>query len=282
MTEEIISNMSNADALIMKDESEKLGNSIDTLKTQAPEEEKLAEEEKSLEAEDKKTEIQPESTEQAQEKEASESPEIDEYGTKVSKKKLYTEEEVQQMMRDRLKRGRHAQEEPAPAQEPAPAPANEEQWEAQLGDFIDKHMDTRAKKHQTEQYQASEAQSMAEFEVKFTDGMGKYSDFESIVREKPITDAMMLATRSMNDPAAFIYAACKHNPKELERISKIQDVVTQATEIGRLEERMKRAKTVTLAPKPAKQISGDSSNEMPQLDIDARINQHAKSKILRR
>ena len=207
---------------------------------------------------------------------------VDDYGTKVGKAKMYSQDEVNKMIRDRLKRGQHAEAEVTQAAKDfTPDPNSEESWEVQLEGFVEKTLEKISKKNSEAQWREQETQTQAEFEVKFSEGMSKYKDFEKVVGGKPITNAMMLAARSMSDPAAFLYAACKQHPKELARISEIKDSVHQATEIGRLEERMKKARKLTTATKPASKISGDASSEMPQVSIDARIAAHAKTKFAR-
>src|SRR5882724_6042410 len=121
-----------ADDLIVKSEQDKLGKIVPESKTpqesqselikQTPEV-KLESNSKELEvSEDKeeqkeKLESQPEEEQQSEPEEdkasndvSNDDEEIDEYGTKVGKKKLYTEEEVQRMIRDRLKRGQHPEQ----------------------------------------------------------------------------------------------------------------------------------------------------------------------------
>jgi hypothetical protein len=61
---------------------------------------------------------------------------------------------------------------------------------------------------------------------------------------------MTYALRGLSDPAAFIYAASKRHPQELARISQIADPAAQIMEMGRLEERMRKAPVGTKAPKP--------------------------------
>lgn len=293
-----------ADDLIIKMEAEKLGKAIPEIpsaeakKTEAPDsvpevESKApsASEEIADEPEAPKEEKAQQSEEQAEEpnnttSEASDGEEVDEYGTKIGKPKLYTEEEVQSMIRKRL-RDRHQDgqsnvEVQQAAKEFQPDPNSEESWEGQLEEFIDKTIQKRENKRVNEEWKRQEEATQVDFEIKFTEGMGKYNDFKQVVANKPITNAMMLATRSMKDPAAFVYAASKQHPKELERISQIKDVVTQATEIGRLEERMKKARIISSSPKPSQKIKGDTSSEMPQLSIESRIAAHAKSKIMSR
>jgi len=214
---------------------------------------------------------------------------IDEYGNPIEKPKTYTEEEVQRMIRDRLSRGRHAeqptQQQVQQATEDFKAdPNSEDSWEVQLENFIEKTIDKRQAKQTEAQWRQQEAQKQAEFESKFSAGMNKYQDFHQVVQGKPITDAMMLATRDLENPAAFIYAASKLHAGELDRISRLSDGRTQAMEIGRLHERMiKERRQVSAAPKPVAAVKGDmpvKQHEHPS--IDYRIQQHAKQKFARR
>ncbi|SRR5258708_7003914 len=301
MAEKKESKIRSADDLIIKAEAEKLGKPIPELpKLEEKEEGKIEQEIETKEPEAREEKSDDEEG-HAEEKEVSEKiereevensasdtledEEVDEYGTKVGKKKLYTEEEVNRMMRERLKRGRHSDDAEKDVQNAAkdfkPDPESNEAWEVQLEQFVEKTIQKISKKASDEEWQQHERQSQADFEIKFSEGMGKYKDFQNVVGNKPITNAMMLATRTMKDPAAFLYAACKQHPKELSKIAEIRDPVAQATEIGRLEERMKKARNLPSSPKPAKLISGDSSSELPQLGIDERIAAHAKSKIMR-
>ena len=72
---------------------------------------------------------------------------------------------------------------------------------------------------------------------------------------------MVIATRGMQDPAAFIYAAAKTQAPELERISRIQDPISQVVELGRLEERMRKSRaSVSQAPRPI-----DMMKEIPEI-----------------
>jgi hypothetical protein len=80
--------------------------------------------------------------------------------------------------------------------------------------------------------------------------MGRFGDFHDVVGSQPVTDAMTLALRGVSDPAAFIYAASKRHPAELQRISQIKDPYSQIVEMGKLEERMKKQPVQTKAPRP--------------------------------
>jgi hypothetical protein len=121
-----------------------------------------------------------------------------------------------------------------------------------------------------------------EFEDKFSSGMSKYNDFQQVVAGKPITDAMLMATRNFENPAAFIYAATKLHLEELNRISK-EDHYTQAVEIGRLHERMlKERKAVSKAPIPIDSPKGDIGQKLNTTpSIESRIDSYGKQKYRR-
>ena len=199
----------------------------------------------------------------------------DDYGTTVSKKeRTYTEAEVQQMMRDRNARGEYARleaERVAQLQQSRPEAQQEltEDWEAQLESFVEQTLSKREQKFQEHQWQQQQQQQQAQFEAKFNTGAAKYADFEQVVQGKPLTPQMVIATRGMSDPAAFIYAAAKTQEAELGRISKITDPYAQAVEIGKLEERMKKARQATSnAPKPLASQKGDSIDKARPRSID--------------
>ncbi len=218
--------------------------------------------------------------------------EVDEYGTEVPKAKVYTEEEVQAIVRKRLKLRHEEQQQQAQYQPPAqpqyqePQAENSESdvpWEVQLEQHIEKTVGKLQQKEQQKAWQHEEQIRQAEFETRFTTGMDRYSDFKEVVANKPITNGIMLAARSMKDPAAFIYAASKQQPKELERISQITDPYQLAAEVGRLEERMKKAKTVSSAPKPSTKTKGDmGSTNTASRNLDDLIRMDAKRKLQRR
>lgn len=210
---------------------------------------------------------------------------IDEYGNPVAKPRTYTEEEVQNMIRDRLSRGRHA-EQPTQQQVKQAAddfqadPNSEDNWEVQLNKFIDKRIEDRTREQSEKQWREQEARRQAEFEEKFTNGMNKYGDFRDVVSGKEITNGIMMATRALDNPAAFVYAACKLHPQEINRISQIQDPYQQAAEVGRLHERMvKERKMSSNAPKPLEVPKASLPHKVAnELTIEQRIAQYAKQK----
>lgn len=288
-----------ADDLIVQTENQKLG-----IVAPEPAKEQKPQTEETPAVEDKKPESEedasPKDTKEPEEdkKEPQEKPqednakdeslddETDDYGNPIAKGKTYTEEQVNAMIRDRLARDRQSRGTPQEQQIQDAAkdfkadPNSSESWETQLEGFIETTITKMKTKQHEVEWKAKEEASQAEFEEKFTTGMGKYNDFSAVVTGKPITNSMMLATRSMQDPAAFIYAACKQHPAEVDNIAKMQDPVAQIAAIGRLEERMKKAKTITKAPSPPKKVTGDTSDDMPKQSIDQLIVSHAKSKIM--
>lgn len=226
---------------------------------------------------------------------SAESNETDDYGNKVPKSKVYTEEEVQAMIRKRLKL--HHEERQVPQQQPYQPPVQQQQpsedfqhdqnselpWEVQLDNHIEKAFEKIETKKQTRAWEAEQQRAQADFESKFTNGMAKYADFTDVVAGKPITNGIMMAARSMADPAAFIYAAAKQQPKELERIAAITDPYVLAAEVGRLEERMKKARNVSKAPPPPSKTRGDIADKgFTKVSLDDLIRQDAKRKLSRR
>jgi hypothetical protein len=208
--------------------------------------------------------------------------EVDEYGTEVPKQeKVYTESQVQAMIRDRLSRGQHAQQQQQAQPEQPQAKDfqydenSSQSWEQQLEQFMDGWASKREQKLQQQQWQQQEQQKQAQFEAKFSNGMAKYSDFREVVANQPIDDVMMVATRDMKDPAAFLYAAAKNHAAELQRIAQIQDPYTKIAEIGRLDERMKKQRTThSKAPKPGTVTRSDSTAQRQPNSLDDRIRQY--------
>lgn len=138
-------------------------------------------------------------------------------------------------------------------------PNSEGEWQQQLSAFIKQTVQGMTTEQQQREKQMQEEYVQREFHQKFTQGMDRFSDFREVVGEQPIDDAMTLALRGMSDPSAFIYAASKRNPKELERISKLSDPYARMVEMGKLEERMRKNKPVTKAPRPLGRTREDAS-----------------------
>lgn len=217
---------------------------------------------------------------------------IDEYGNPVEKPKLYTKDEVQAMIRDRMSRGRNAEQQYQPPHQQVqqdasnfkPDENSEESWEVQLENFIDKTIEKREQEHKKRQWEETQRAVQSEFESKFTTGMGKYADFHNVVQGKPFTDNMLLAIRSLNDPAAFVYAASKMHPQEIDRISRIQDPYQQASEMGRLHEKMVKVRVASATQaRPLETPKSDVATPIKtQPSLEERIAQHAKQKFARK
>lgn len=195
-----------------------------------------------------------------EESESEAQAELDDYGNEKPQPKTYTEDEVNERInkavRDRLARMERNQQPSADQAIQAEKagfeydPDSSKDWQQQLEQFVEQTVTKMTSKKQQAEQNAREEQAHAEFEVKFHQGMSKFSDFRDVVSAQPITDAMTVATRAMKNPAAFLYAASKRHGAELQRIANIPDNYTQMVEMGRLEERMKKAKATTHAPKP--------------------------------
>lgn len=134
-------------------------------------------------------------------------------------------------------------------------------WQSQLAHFVKQTVHSMTREQEEAQARQQESQSHREFETKFRQGMNKFDDFREVIAELPfeISNPMTIATRAMSDPAAFLYAAAKRQPQELERISKIRDPYVQMTEMGKLEERMRKNKPTTKAPRPLGRTQEDAA-----------------------
>jgi hypothetical protein len=143
-------------------------------------------------------------------------------------------------------------------------------WQQQLASFVKQTVTSMTNEKQESQQRNEEAQAQSQFESKFREGMNNFNDFSDVINNLPfqISNPMTLATRAMDNPAAFLYAAAKRNPQELERISKLRDPYVQMTEMGRLEERMRRNKPTTKAPRPLARPQEDSTTKVVKKVVD--------------
>jgi hypothetical protein len=129
-------------------------------------------------------------------------------------------------------------------------PNDEGSWQTQLTDFVKQTVNSMTNETQQRERAVKEEQVQREFHKKFTTGMDRFQDFKEVVGAQPMDDAMTLSLRAMADPTAFIYAASKRHPQEIERISKLPDPYARMVEMGKLEERMRRNKSTTKTPRP--------------------------------
>lgn len=218
---------------------------------------------------------------------------VDEYGNDA-KQKTYTEEQVNerinQAVRDRLARLERNQNQPSQQQVQQATqsgfeynPDSAESWQGQLENFVKQTVVKMSTDQARQAQEQREHQSQMEFETKFHSGKAKFHDFNEVVGAQPITDAMVLASRSLSDPAAFFYAAAKRAPKELAEIANIPDQYGQMMALGRLEQKMKQTRQSTSAPKPASRIRGDvpikQQQERREPTIEEMIQQDAARKL---
>jgi hypothetical protein len=143
-------------------------------------------------------------------------------------------------------------------------------WQQQLAQFVKQTVNSMNQEQYEIKTRQEEARVQYEFESKFRDGMSRFDDFVDVIQALPceISNPMTLATRSMENPAAFLYAAAKRQPQELERISKIRDPYAQMTEMGKLEERMRRNKITTNAPRPLGRTQEDATTKSSEKQKD--------------
>lgn len=146
-------------------------------------------------------------------------------------------------------------------------------WQQQLASFVKQTVNSMTRDEQDRKTRQQEMEAQHEFEGKFKNGMNKFDDFADVISSLPfeISNPMTLATRAMSDPAAFLYAAAKRNPQELERISKMRDPYAQMAEMGKLEERMRRNKPTTKAPRPLSRDTDDAGMPAPKKNKELSI-----------
>jgi len=200
-----------------------------------------------------------------EEPESDETDDVDDYGNEVgsSQPRMYSQDEVNEMIRERVARFERNQAQashPQTQNQSTETPQDEADWKAELKAMIENTVQGMTQKQQEAQRQAMEAQAQQAFEEKFHAGMSKFKDFQDVVGKQNITDSMVLATRAMSDPAAFIYAASKKASDDLNRIANIKDPYVQMVEMGRLEAKLKTGRKSTQAPRPLGKIKEDVSS----------------------
>lgn len=137
-------------------------------------------------------------------------------------------------------------------------PNSEVEFEEQFAAMVRKTLIKEEQVRAQELRQKEEYQEMQNFKGRFEKGMNRFDDFVEVVENQPIDDAMTLALRGVSDPAAFIYAASKRMPQELERISKLKSPHDRYAEMIRLETKLKATKTGSKTPKPIGRIADDA------------------------
>jgi len=138
-------------------------------------------------------------------------------------------------------------------------PDSADSWEIQLKEFVQHTVQNMEQEKQHAAIQAREREAQAEFEGKFRDGMSAFPDYVDTLSKHQVTDPMVYATRGMKNPAAFLYAAAKRAPQELDRIAKIADPYVQIAEMGRLEAGLRQTKPASKAPRPLAKVQEDGT-----------------------
>ena len=234
------------------------------------------------------------------EREGSQDTSVDEYGEPIAdrasegkpetlkskeEEKIYTNSDVNRMIRERMERMKVPQAQRDEMQERIASqvdnfqsdPNSEGDWLTQLKQVIkeeitaEKNYEVTQRREEEYRQQLVEDQKVQhEFENKFTDGIARRSDFKTITKDMPITNSMMLGIRAFKDPAGFIYAASKNRPDELKRIASIRDPLSQAAELGKLEAFLTRQpKKNSKAPPIINRNKGDvSKGQTPQRTVD--------------
>ena len=147
-------------------------------------------------------------------------------------------------------------------------PNDESSWQQQLTDFVKQTVKGMHTDEQEKIREVQEHNEEREFKEKFTKGMNRFHDFLEVVGQQPIDDAMTLSLRGVADPSAFIYAASKRHPLEIERISKLPSRYARIVEMGKLEERMRRNKPSTKAPRPLGRTREDATTKVKPKERD--------------
>lgn len=198
--------------------------------------------------------------------------ELDDYGNEKAPPRMYTEEEKNEAIRNAIQRRFKENNQPQPTQQQVQQvqqnfeynPDSEMNYQEQLEAVIEQTINKIGQRQQTQAQQQKEQAAQAAFQEKFNQGMERFSDFRQVVGSQPITDPMTHALRGINDPTAFIYAASKRHPQELQRISQIPDPYAQMVEIGKLEERMRKTAQATKAPRPLSRTKEDTGLPQPK------------------
>lgn len=253
-----------------------------------PEEGEVSYGEDDKDEEDSTVEQDEETDEEESETSETEVDEVDEYGNKkermskgmrerLERKDKQYQKEIEnrdrelQTLRQQLQNQGASKEVQQAVKDFKYNPDTEVGWEQQLSDFVKQTVNNMHADEQNRQKQAREQAAHREFAAKFTKGMERFGDFREVVGSQPMDDAMTLALRGMADPAAFIYAASKRNPQEIERISKLADPYARMVEMGKLEERMRRTKTVTKTPRPLGKTKEDTTQKIKPKEKDSSL-----------
>lgn len=208
-------------------------------------------------------------------------PEYDEYGNKTEgmKKRLKKQADKYEGRIQQLE-AQIAQLTPNQQQQVQKAadnfefdPNSDDDFQRQFETMVEQTLTNMQSRQQQESRLREEQEIQGNFERKLVSGMKRFEDFEQTIAELPckIDYDMAQATRSLDDPAAFLYAAAKRHPQELERISKMRDPYAKVREMGKLEERMRKSKPTTQAPRPLGRAKEDAHLPVPKAKTEDSI-----------
>lgn len=216
---------------------------------------------------------------------------LDDYGNET-KERMYTWEEVQEAQKNAVssafqKRFKNSKNPPDYSQDVEESvmdevnenyqhdPNKDGNWQEQLEDFVIKTIDKRQQNAEKQKMQRLEQERNNKFAEKFNTGAERFKDFEKIVTKESVTPTMVMATRGMKDPAAFLYAANKKAPEKLAKIKNMSDPYEQAHAMASLENslRVNKKKNSNAPTPPSKTPHGTAP--VGEQSIDALIRQEA-------
>lgn len=191
----------------------------------------------------------------------------DEYGNPKPEKKMYSEDEVNQRIQEAVRErvARFERNNPDATQQQKREATREiaqdeaQGWQEQLKGFVKQTFVEMNQEQQRETQQRQEQQQKAELESKILSGRGRFKDYDQRLMSAPITDAMLMAAGSADDPAAFLHRATEVAMDDLKRISQIQSPYKQMTEIGKLEDKLRHKKAQTKSPRPGSRVKDDDT-----------------------
>jgi hypothetical protein len=212
---------------------------------------------------------------------------IEEHRKILEEQKRAANERMNQEIRRRLEKNKGDElSDPYVTQQAQPQGEQSQQdidWEKELdnyiGEAVNRTLTTREQKAKEQEIQRKAQEEMSKFEQKFNSGVERYDDFVQALESAPLKPSMLIATKSMKDPAAFWYHASKTKNEDLKRIAALENPVDQAVELGRLESSMRKGNSATQASKPPASVSGDTGSYKLQKGVDELIMEDAKRRF---
>ncbi len=238
----------------------------------SPDDYEVEEEHQSHEEEEHDNEEEPRDKEEPQEDEYGNKKELMSKNMQKRMKKLKEDSDAEIQRRDneimqlraQLAQGGASKNVQQAAQDFEFDPNDEGSWQEQFAQMVRQTIAQDEKNRIEKARQHEENQEAQAFRGRFQEGMNRFDDFMDVVDGQPVDEAMTLALRGVSDPAAFIYAAAKRMPQELERISKLKSPHDRYAEMIRLEGKMRTNKPSTSAPRPLGRAKEDANAPAPK------------------